>query len=759
MLWIKKAFLFFLSVPLTGLSVQSIAQSKSDSVSYAFFLVGDAGEPFVAKSPIGNVLRNMVSSHQGKATVLYLGDNVYPSGLAELGMKTREEGEKVLQTQVDWIKGLDARGIFIPGNHDWAHWGKNGLQYILQQQQWIDSLNDQHFTLLPKEGCPGPVEVNISNAITLVILDTQWFIHQWEKPGEEGDCDGKTPADVLTLLNDILHRNYNKRVIIAAHHPLITYGNHGGYFSFKDHIFPLLAANKNLYIPLPVIGSLYPSYRKFFGHVQDNTHPLMKELTSGIRSILKEYPNSIYVAGHEHSLQYSLRDSTHFIVSGAASKTSYVRKKGYAKFAEEVTGFARLDVMNNGSTVLHFFQVDGDNPSGKEIYSTVIPSPIKAHHVQGDAVPALDREVTVKASAQYHASPVKETFLGENYRKEWESPVKVPVFDIGKLKGGLKILQKGGGQQTLSLRLEDSTGHEFVIRSVEKFPEQAVPEMLRKTFAQDLVQDQISAAHPYAALVIPGMAEAVGVYHTNPQLYYVPDDPRLGEYRKDFANTLVLFEERPAGDWSESSFFGNSKKIVNTTKVLEKLYEDNDNRVDQEFVLKSRLFDLVIGDWDRHDDQWRWATIKDKKADIFRPIPRDRDQTFFVNEGLLSRLWSRKWALPKFEGFDDDIRWPSGLSFNARYFDRTFLNEVSKDRWIAAARKLKADLTDDAIERSVRQWPKEIFDAHGEEVIRKIKSRRDKIETYALSHYEFLAREVEVIGSNKAELVCDRTNA
>ena len=111
--------------------------------------------------------------------------------------------------------------------------------------------------------------------------------------------------------------------------------------------------------------------------------------------------------------------------------------------------------------------------------------------------------------------------------------------------------------------------------------------------------------------------------------------------------------------------------------------------VDERFVLRNRLFDLIIGDWDRHDDQWRWATIDVKKDELYRPIPRDRDQTFFVNEGWLAKIWSRRWALPKFEGFDRDINWPSGLSFNARHFDRTFLTRLSKQDWIDAAETLK----------------------------------------------------------------------
>src|SRR5690606_9948153 len=325
--------------------------------------------------------------------------------------------------------------------------------------------------------------------------------------------------------------------------------------------------------------------------------------------------------------------------------------------------------------------------------------------------------------------------------------IEVPVFDLGHEKGGLKIVQKGGGQQTLSLRLQDSTGKEYTLRSVEKFPIKAVPEMLRGTFAQDIVQDQISAAHPYAAVVIPGLAEAAGIYHTNPKVVYIPDDPRLGFYQKDFANTLALFEERPDDDWEESAFFGNSNNIINTSKVLEKLKKDSDNKVDQPFVLKSRLFDLWIGDWDRHDDQWRWATQEKGKLEIFRPIPRDRDQAFFVNEGILPKVWSRRWALPKFEGFDNDINWIPGIAFNARHFDRTFLNELEEFVWIEEAEALKNELTDNVIESAIRQWPEEVYNLDGPEIINKLKARRAKLIDYAHDMHRYLSREVSVVGS------------
>jgi len=215
---------------------------------------------------------------------------------------------------------------------------------------------------------------------------------------------------------------------------------------------------------------------------------------------------------------------------------------------------------------------------------------------------------------------------------------------------------------------------------------------------------------------------------------------------------LALYEERPSGNWKGSGKFGDSKKIINTTKVLKKIQGDNENTIDQQFVLKNRLFDLLIGDWDRHDDQWRWATIKKGKDNIFRPIPRDRDQAFFLNEGFLPKLASRKWAMPKFQGFDQKIRDVPGLMFNARWFDRSFLNQLEEKEWIKVSNEIKESLSDEEIDNAIKTWPKVIYDLSGADISKKIISRRNGLGTYALDYYKFLAREVDVVGSDKKEL-------
>lgn len=731
----------FWTFTFSGLIAQNLPQDN-----FYLYLIGDAGKPSVVNEKYRKTIQSLLKdSPTIPSAIVYLGDNVYPKGLESEDHPWRLEGEEILQSQLQ-IAGSIRNIFFIPGNHDWKRGREGGLQQVLNQQLWVDSLKSEAIQFYPRDGCPGPVELKLSDNLVLVIIDSQWWLHAWDKPqGENSVCDIKTPQEMIAAVEDILQRNEGKQVVIAAHHPIYTYGEHGGISTFKDHLFPLTKVQKNLYLPIPVIGSIYPLYRKAFGNVQDLAHPLYKEFRKSIHDLLKQYPGTLYAAGHEHALQYAIKDSVHYVVSGSGSKHTYVRKKGYARFAKSANGFVRLAVTTNNQIRIEYFTEDNPDPA------YTVASTIARYHPPEEIGANSEKTKITQASDQYKATTSKKKWLGENYRDVWSQKIEVPVFDFQSANGPLKIIQQGGGQQTLSLRLEDPSGKQYALRSIEKYPEKAIPEAFRETFAKDLVQDQISASHPYGSLVIAPLADAAGIYHTNPRVVWLPDDPRLGVYRKVFANKLMLFEERPDGKATDMDFFGNADDIVSTFKVIDKLAKDNDNQVDQAFVLRSRLFDLWIGDWDRHDDQWRWAEFDKKNGKLYRPIPRDRDQAFFVNEGKIPKLFSKRWALPKLQGFDYDLDWPAGFMYNARYFDRSFLTELSREDWLSIAKDLKGLLTDEVIERSIRQWPAEIFALRGEEIIKKLKARRDRLEDFAMDHYLFLSKAVNIVGSDKHE--------
>ena len=135
-------------------------------------------------------------------------------------------------------------------------------------------------------------------------------------------------------------------------------------------------------------------------------------------------------------------------------------------------------------------------------------------------------------------------------------------------------------------------------------------------------------------MVVPPFAEAVGVYHANPKYVWIPAQKALGDFNNDFAEDLYLFEERPGGNMENHPNYGGAKESINTPELVNKLYKNHHHTIDQEYIVKARLLDLLLGDWDRHDDQWRWGIYEDEQNSdrkIYRPIPRDRDQVFFKN--------------------------------------------------------------------------------------------------------------------------------
>lgn len=355
-------------------------------------------------------------------------------------------------------------------------------------------------------------------------------------------------------------------------------------------------------------------------------------------------------------------------------------------------------------------------------------------------------------SGPYDRGGFYQFLWGKHYRKEWTTPVKVPVINLDTIKGGLIPLEKGGGRQTQTLRLRDKNGKQYVLRSVDKDYRAALPEIVAGTFIEDLAKDQVSTAHPFASVTVPIMIDAAGVFHTNPQIVYVPYTPGLGQYNETFAGLLCLFEERPDEDQSDAPHFGFSKDVKSTESMLEDIYSKNDHRVVQEAFVRARLFDMFLGDWGRHDDQWRWAEFDSADFKIYKPIPRDRDQTYTLFEGFLLKLLFSVEELENLSSFSHKIRNIKKFNFPARYIDRQLTNEVPEQTWIDIAKDLQQRLTDYVIERSVRQMPPELFAISGEEIISKLKSRRNDLPHYAEKYYMHISKEVDIVGSKQDEL-------
>ncbi|WP_181305211.1 metallophosphoesterase [Rufibacter sp. XAAS-G3-1] len=765
MLWLVQACTT--SKPYYGRNVlnwQEQTPKDTSEIVYSVFLIGDAGAPLTDKpDPTLMHLKAQIEQAGEKSAVVYLGDNIYHNGLPEPDAYDRKTAEDRMKAQLDILKGYQGEKYMIPGNHDWGGGSgtPDGWEAVVREERFVEEyLADSNIVVgndffVPGNGCPGPFEVLIEEEMVLIALDSHWWLHPYDKPyGDDSPCGVVNEVDVLVQLEDIIEKNKGKNILVVAHHPLFSNGIHGGYFTFTDHLFPLTILRKWWVLPLPVIGSIYPLARKYGGIAQDIPHPTYQAYINGLMNIFNKYDNIVYAAGHEHNLQYFKQGNLAHIVSGAGCKTQHIKDGGEALYAEKTQGYARINYYKNGEAWVEFWAKNDDDVPARLSFRTPMYAKAKpvAEQIAISTEDYRDSTITIAANTTYGAGGIKNGLLGNHYRQEWQTPVTLPLLDLQREKGGLVPYQKGGGKQTSSLKLRNEEGREYTLRSVNKDPTNVLPVALQKTIARDLLQDQISAQHPYGALIAAKLADAAGVYHTNPKLVYVPSDPRLRQYLDEFGNTVGFLEEDADEDHSDVASLGNATNIIGTEKLLERKRNDHDNQIIEQEFARARLLDMLIGDWDRHEGQWRWVETRSGEDNrTYRPVPEDRDIAFFKADGFIPWLASRRWAVRNIQHFGKDYGDYKGLNLTALTVDRTFLSSVTRAQWIAMANEVKASMTDAAIEEAVRQMPPEVYPISGPELISKLKSRRDLLPQVAEKYYLHLAEDVDIAGSDKRE--------
>ena len=358
---------------------------------------------------------------------------------------------------------------------------------------------------------------------------------------------------------------------------------------------------------------------------------------------------------------------------------------------------------------------------------------------------------TAVAGAHYRAGWLHRLFLGAHYRDLWGTPVEVEVLDLSRFAGGLTPTGCGGRRQTKVLRLLGKDGRQYVFRSIDKDPTLALPPELRATFAKDVVQDQISSAHPGGPLVVAPLLDATGVLHAEPRIALLPDDARLSGFNcVPPGFKLGMIEERPTEPPDNEVGFAGAVELAGTKKLFEHLEHSSRHRVDSRAFLAARLMDVFIGDWDRHQDQWRWARFDSGEVRWWRPIPRDRDQAFARLDGVL--VWLGGYYWPEVIGFGDDYPSIWRLTLTGQVTDRRLLVDLEKPVWDSIARRLQARLTDSVIEAAVRRLPPEYFRKSGPALTRALERRRNNLLQVSDRYYALVSRVVDIHATDERDV-------
>lgn len=291
------------------------------SPTHELLLIGDTGDPRDAPlEPALRLLQTLRQQAAAPSTTLFLGDNIYPRGILPDGAPGADKARRLLGIQLDAMQGLPGQTVFVPGNHDWNHDRPDGALHLsLQQSLVVGALGADAFPLAP--GQPGPLVQRLDSSLVLVLIDTGWFIYRprVDEPTFEADSEAffRAIADTVASYADA-------RVVVAAHHPLYSNGQHSGRYPFRSHIFPLIELRSWAFVPLPVLGTLAFAYVARNGLTpQDLGHPRYRALRDGLERAFAGHPDLIYAAAHDHNLQYVPAGRSearlHTLVSGSGS--------------------------------------------------------------------------------------------------------------------------------------------------------------------------------------------------------------------------------------------------------------------------------------------------------------------------------------------------------------------------------------------------------------------------------------------------------
>lgn len=308
--------------------------------NFTVYLIGDAGEEQTPGKAL-ELLKDELLSHPNSA-VVFLGDNVYPNGLK----KGDRNSELHLESQLQILKEFKGQVYFIPGNHDWDAQKRNGLQTLKDQQEYVESYlkgnttvgNKDLETFLPKDGLPGPSTVMLTPKIRLIILDTQWFLHfhKKNKVGTKKDTKVKFYARLDSLLTYATKNG--EEVVIAAHHPLYSNGAHA---RFKQPLRFLVNCTPLQILGLCGLNRLYS---------QDLSAPRYRKMRKNILASMYKQSNIVFASGHDHNLQCFKQNGSKYIVSGAGSKLSNLKKRKRFDSVfqdDQSTGFIKLEYVES----------------------------------------------------------------------------------------------------------------------------------------------------------------------------------------------------------------------------------------------------------------------------------------------------------------------------------------------------------------------------------------------------------------------------
>lgn len=714
----------FICTNLFSQDVQTDFGHSKKEQAHVFYITANFG--LAQKDSVEALFSEIVNRSQKdkKATLLVMGDFLSKKGYRKKGEARKRLNDSLERALLKPLEKFNGKIIYMPGKNEW---NQNAPQSIDDLESFLQDNSKAKFW--PNDGCSLERE-EIGDHVVLVMVDSRWFLNDWDDyPQINEKCELKTREQFFAEFKDDLKDSQGKTVIVAVDQPIMS--------------------NTKISI-LNKMGGFTP------GSYQNEQNRLLR---GRLETIASQFEDVIFVSGKDRNLQYLEDDGIPQIISGAVGKTERARAQKDEDFVSEKNGYAKLTVFKDGSSVVDFFPVSGN------VSNPIFSKKIKRERATLDEIsyPQKKYGATEKASIYTAEETDKRGFYkwlwGDHYRNLYSKKIEAPVLWIDSLPQNVRPISEGGGTQSRSLRLIDDKEHEYTLRALRKSAvrflqvnavnDHYVEDYLKNTVAERYLLDFYTTSHPYAQFSVNELSETLDILHANPKIYYVPKQDGLGIFNEDYGNELYMLEEHVGDENKNFETFGKPDDIISTSDLLLELRESKESFVDEQAYIKARLFDMLVGNWDRHQDQWRWAQYKTKDGrKRYETIPRDWDQAFPKYDGPLIALL--KYSFPilrKMQSYGADIKNIKWFNLSGYPLDKAFIKSATWNDWQRQVAFIQQNLTDKAIDAAFETLPEAAQESSIVTIKTNLKARRDALGHIAKSYYAYLNEFETVIGT------------
>jgi hypothetical protein len=569
----------------------------------------------------------------------------------------------------------------------WKYWRQSSDQNILHV---MDQFDQADIHVRPDNLCPEPY-MREYDQFAILAIESNWFLFPHEIGVFSKYCEA------LDLGRS--YREIEKAIINSRDKPLIVLAYHGLGMERED-----VETND-----LPLFQSL--------GGLQSFNNPSYQQYHQKITGMLKNRKNALFISGSGHSYAYTKIGALH-----------------------------HLNIPDSLPVAVSFTPVDD------------------GVHVQ--TVDDAFEWTLTKEKYDFNPKPVCKTYagklrrfhqggsffrywLGDNYRDAWDQPLEVPCFDLSH--GPYTIERVGGSQQSLTFHLKHPSGREYKLRSFIKKIE--LPDILQETIIEDALLDHQSAIHPWGFWLSAKLSDEINLPHNHPYVVYVnTDQPAFKSFQETFKSGFYQMVEKPDNILSDPSYKAQGLEHVwSTQKMVRKLEGKSKYRMDQEAYLKARLFDILIGDWDRHKEQWKWMVFKEKDHWSIRPFPIDRDTAFYKGDGVFTWWGRRKWVNYTWQNYNAKLRHPESLMIQSMSMDHRYTSNVSKEKWKEIAQSIYEALPPEKVAAFLEQFPYHMPEADKKELLTAYTRRRDNFLNTAQQMRVMLHESLDILGTGQKD--------